>query len=223
MTSCNKLCTSTIPLLSSLDLDLQEKLIKNAVHKDFSKDDILVREEETVEAILIIRQGRVKLNRYDDQGKEYIISILSDGESLGEEIFLEKTSYPYNVEALTDGKLCMIRKKDFYEILTMDRKASLNLIRNLNQKLLRANGQLELLNENDGLKRIILFILDRTKNQDYKKLDLTIEDMAASTNLRSETISRKLRELEKAGAIERLGQKNIEVKDIEILYKILET
>lgn len=223
MTSCNKLCTSTIPLLSSLDLDLQEKLIKNAVHKDFSKADILVKEEEEVEAILLIRQGKVKLNRYDDQGKEYIISILSDGESLGEEIFLEKTSYPYNVEALTDGKLCMIRKKDFYEILTMDRKASLNLIRNLNQKLLRANGQLELLNENDGLKRIVLFILARTKNQDYKKLDLTIEDMAASTNLRSETISRKLRELEKSGAIERLGQKNIEVKSIEILYKILET
>lgn len=223
MTSCNKLCTSTIPLLSSLDLDLQKSLIKNAVHKDFSKADILVREEEEVDAILIIRQGRVKLNRFDDQGKEYIISILSDGDSLGEEIFLEKTTYPYNVEALTDGKLCLIKKKDFYQVLTMDRKASLNLIRNLNKKLIEANAQLELLNENDGLKRIVLFILDRTKNQDYKKLDLSIEDMAASTNLRSETISRKLRELEKTGAIKRLGQKNIEVRNIEILYKILET
>ncbi|NLC96820.1 MAG: Crp/Fnr family transcriptional regulator [Erysipelotrichaceae bacterium] len=210
----NGLCTLNIPLFKNLDLDIQEKLVKNAIYLDKKVDDILLYENDKVESVLIIREGRVKLNKYDKEGKEYILDILHDGDTIGENLLVEGVLSNYNVICITNVKICEIKISALLEIFKEKPEVALNLINVLITKLNQANRNLELLHENDAMMRIIKFFIDRYERLQEKELKLTIDDIAASINLRRETVSRKITELQKLGLIKREGHKSIYINDI---------
>ena len=56
--------------------------------------------------------------------------------------------------------------------------------------------------------------------QDSYAIEMSLEDIAASVNLRPETVSRKLRDIEKNGLIKRVGKCKIKVLDFTRLNEM---
>ncbi len=211
------LCTLNIPLFKNLDLDIQQRLVDKSLHTDKNREDILLNEEDEVSSIFIIREGRVKLNKYDKEGKEYILDILHDGDTIGEELIEEGLISPYNAICITNVKICEIKINDLLDIFKENPESAWNLIKVLTKKLNQANKNLELLHENDAMNRIVQFFIDRFDRLKSNELSLTIDDIAGSINLRRETVSRKISELQGMGLIKREGHKSIFINDINLL------
>ena len=67
------------------------------------------------------------------------------------------------------------------------------------------------------LAGFLLYRVDRSIDDDVV---LKLDDIAASVSLRTETVSRKLREMEREGLIQRLGHARIRVLDRDSLKEI---
>lgn len=214
--SCSGLCTNDIELFSSLAHDLQHKISASAIHTNRKKGEVIINEGDDNKSIFLIRDGRVKLSKFDFEGKEYIQDIMVKGDSVGEDLFLSSEPFPYTIVCVTDVKLCEIKKETFIDLIASNPDMAINLMHSLSEKLKRSNEKNLILQENDATRRLANFILDRHERTNGK-IELTIDDIAASINLRRETVSRKIKQLVNDEVLERVGQSGIKVLDSEKL------
>ncbi|TLX27006.1 Crp/Fnr family transcriptional regulator [Chryseobacterium indologenes] len=61
--------------------------------------------------------GEVKLNNYNEEGKEFIQNFLSEGQSCGESVLFIDKPYPMNAEAITDCSVLRLHKSVFLQLL----------------------------------------------------------------------------------------------------------
>lgn len=215
--SC-KLCTSDIVLFSNLPIEEQQNLQEISQHRTFAKGDILFRTGDKADTLRIVHGGKVKLHNYDIEGKEQIYDIIGDGDSIGEDLFLEEGAiFPYDATCVTDGRMCEISKGIFLDLLRAKPEVAMNLIGSLSRKLQQANERMDVLSENDAGMRLASFFYNRCKRHEAGIVDLTVDDIAASINLRRETVSRKIRELQQLDMVKRMGQSNIRITDMNRL------
>ncbi len=213
----------TIPLFSALPQDAQKNLTGHSVQSAMEKDSALFRVGDKVDSVFIIRKGRIKLCKYDNDGNEYILDILHDGDAMWENLFLENASSPYAAVCLSHVELCEIRKRDFTELLANHPGITMNLISLLALRLREANEKALLLSIRDPKVRLAGFLLDRDVRCIGPEIKLRLEDIAASIGLRPETVSRCLSRFEEDNLIKRLGQGKIMVTDRSGLKKVFES
>ena len=218
---CGENCIRNIDFLIGLPEEKQAKVIKNSTTSNLLKEESLFVEGEEVDGIYIIRSGRVKLCTYDAEGKEQIITIFSEGDTIWEGILIEGSRYPYHAICLDDVICCKIFKTDLEEAMT-DPAIALRVIGLLSKKLHNANERNMLLSITSPKSRIAGLILLRTHHAQTETLTLKLDDIAGSINLRPETISRKIKEMEREELIEKVGQSTIRILNraaLEELYK----
>lgn len=202
-----------------LNEGIEGLLMDYSKQESIKKNSYLFSEGEAVDSICIIRKGRVKLCRYDSLGREQIVTILSDNDIIWEGMFLDGSIYPYSAVCLTNASICRIHRDDFSKIVN-DPVAAMNTIVLLSKKLHDANERNMLLSTKDPMARLAGFLMYRVDRSTDEDVVLKLDDIAASVNLRTETVSRKLRELEKMNFIERLGHARIRVLDRDALRDI---
>lgn len=214
------LCTESIKLFQGLPQDVQEQIVLNALHVDAKAGETIVSEGDPADALYIVLEGKIKRSRYDAEGKEYILDIHIPGEVIGEDTFLMADVFNYHIQAVSSSKYCRISRETLRDLLSKNHDWGLDMIALLNQRLHEANARIQLLMENNALKRVTGFLLARDERLQGAIIALTIDDIAGSTNLRRETVSRKLTELQELGYIQRRGQKQIELIDRTKLFDV---
>lgn len=214
-------CTRQIDIFSTLPLESQEKVSQLAIHRVYEKGETIFREGEMADAFYVIHAGLVKLNSFDREGKETIYEILSDQEVIAEDIFLEKTPYPYSATCLVDTWTCEISRADFLNLLLEEPETTLTFLGSMSRKLRAAKEKAALLFENNAEVRLARFICLQAIQSHGRDLVLTVDEIAGSINLRRETVSRKIGQLTKRGFIERAGQSGIHVLDLEGLHQFV--
>jgi len=112
---CNQLCTSRIPLFQPLSIAEQKALISRALHLDYKKGEILLHEHDPAEKIMIIRYGKIKINHYSLEGKEYVLDILTEGDIYGEQNIFGGKDLEANAIALEKSGVCLISLADIQD------------------------------------------------------------------------------------------------------------
>lgn len=194
-------------------------LMGHSIHETLKKTSYLFREGEPVESIFIIKKGRIKLCRFDSLGREQIVTILTDGDMIWEGMLLDGSIYPYSAVCITSASIYRIRGDDFVKMVN-DPDAAMSTIMLLSKKLHDANERNMLLSTKDPMARLAGFLMYRVDRSEDDDVVLKLDDIAASVSLRAETVSRKLREMEKMGFIERLGHARLRVLDRDALRDI---
>ena len=219
--SCTTLCTEKIEFLAGLPSEKHVMIAQCAIRHRLSKGSFLFLEGDGVDAIYIIHSGKVKLSTSDKEGKEHISGIFSEKDTIWDGIFVQNSRYPYSGICITDVDCCKIYRRDFEKVI-LDPMISMRIIGLLSKKLHEANEKNLLLSTTDPKARIAGFLLYRSKRSATDTVTLRLEDIAASINLRPETISRKLKELEAQGLIRKTGQSSVLLKDTEGLKNIFQ-
>jgi len=120
-----------IPLFSELkDSDL-EQIAKMAVRQVYKKDNMVLIEEEVGSTMFVILNGRVKISRISDEGREVILSILVDGDFFGEMSILDGQTRSANAVTLEDTELLIIRRENFLQMLHSYPQVAINLLKEL--------------------------------------------------------------------------------------------
>lgn len=88
-----------------------------AVQTTFKKGELLFREGEQPHFYFQVVSGEVKMNNYNDEGKEFIQNIFTSQQSFAEPPLFTETTYPANAEAITDCSVFKLPKESFINLL----------------------------------------------------------------------------------------------------------
>jgi CRP/FNR family cyclic AMP-dependent transcriptional regulator len=206
----------SISLFSELnDCDLQE-IGKVAVRQIFKKDNMILVEEEVGSTMFIILDGRVKISRISEEGREVILSILSEGDFFGEMSILNGQTRSANVVTLEDSEILVIHREDFLHLLHNYPQIAINLLKELAHRLRRSDSQIKSLSLQNATGKVastLLRIADDSGKIHMGKVEIPRlppqQDLANMAGTSRETISRVLKALEKRGYIKKHGSRLI--------------
>lgn len=174
----------------------------------FSKGDQLFQEGQAAQNYYQVASGEIKMNNYNQDGKEYIQGMFSAGQSFGEPPLFAKVKYPANAEALTDAVVIQLHKAQFLELLEAHPDIHLKITETLASRLFYKAMMASEISSQEPEHRI-LRIIDYFKKHVHKiqgkfsfKVDLTRQQIADLTGLRVETVIRAMKSLEKKGEIQ---------------------
>lgn len=102
---------------------------------DYSKGDQLFAEGEAAQNYYQVVSGEVKMNNYNQDGKEFIQGMFSAGQSFGEPPLFASVKYPANAEALTDAVVIQLHKEPFFELLAEHPDIHLKITQTLASRL----------------------------------------------------------------------------------------
>jgi CRP-like cAMP-binding protein len=203
-----------VPIFSDLDNETLEKISKLGIRKSFKKDSVVLFEHETGAALFVIIEGKVKVSRVSDDGKEVILTILSDSDFFGEMAILDGLSRSANVTAMEDSELFIIQRSEFLELLQNHPEVSIALLQELTQRLRAADMKIKSLSLKDAEGKVATVILQladdigkiRQGTVEIDKLPFQ-HDLANMAGTSRETISRTLHTFAKKGLVELDGSK----------------
>lgn len=170
------------------------------------KGDILFYAGDIPKNFYQIGLGELKMNNFNDEGKEFIQGIFTMGMSLGEPpLFIDKP-YPANAEALTEAEVYVLPKEAFFTMLQKNPEVNLSITITLSQRLYFKSIMASEISSQDAEHRIIKLIdyfkeIVGLKPDDKYKVSLTRQQIADLTGLRVETVIRAIKSLEKKGSL----------------------
>lgn len=146
-------------------------------------------------------EGKVKMNNYSEDGKEFIQDIFTAGRSFGEPPLFINEPYPANAVAVTNAVIIQIKKSLFDEMLYKYPEVSVEINRSLARRLYYKAIMAPELSSQSPEKRL-LKLLHYLKEQSNTKTDfflveLSRQQLADLTGLRVETVIRTIKQLEK--------------------------
>jgi len=207
---------SMIPIFSELtDVEL-EKISKVAVKQLYRKDNMVLIEEEIGSTMFIILNGRVKISRISDEGREVILSILSEGDFFGEMSILDGQTRSANVVTLEDAEILVIRREDFLQMLHDYPQIAVNLLKELALRLRKSDAQIKSLSLQNATGKVastLLRIADDSGKIYKGQVEISKlppqQDLANMAGTSRETISRVLKSLQNQGYLRKEGSRLI--------------
>lgn len=228
--SCNnKLCVSKVPIFGALDhVDLLE-IIKLTKHPIYKKGEYLCNEGDTFATLFIVNEGRVKLSKFNVDGKEQILNIISEGGIFGEyHILSDSEPYNFSAIALTDMKICTLSKESLDYLLDKHPSINRKVFMEISKKLIQTENLVQNISSVNSDAKVAYVLLEFANNYGEKtengiriELPISREEMANYAGLTRETMSRKLSLMSKNGLIEAEGNKVIIIRDFDGLNEII--
>jgi CRP-like cAMP-binding protein len=203
-----------VPIFTDLDQTTLDKIAELGNFRKFEKDAVILLENETGSALFVIVCGKVKVSRNSDDGREVILTILSDSDFFGEMAILDGQNRSANVTAIEETELFIIQRSDFLDLLYNHPEVSISLLQELTKRLRGADMKIKSLSLKDAEGKVATVILQLADDigkikQGVVEIDkLPFQhDLANMAGTSRETISRTLHTFAKKGLIELEGTK----------------
>lgn len=220
ITCGNKLCTKKVSLFSKLDKYQLDTITSLIERKHYNKGELVLRFGDDFDRLYIVNHGTLKAVSYNEDGKEQILYILKDGDSIGELSLLKKAESQYDLIAIKESYICTIPKYKFDEFIKTNPDVIFAVLESTYEKITSLEKLVGAIASNDGDSRL-KFLINRLIKQSGDKtsegiiinLELNREDMANFVGVTRETISRKLSKLSDEGILKIIESKQILVID----------
>ena len=194
-----------------IEIELLEKY--NAVRKHYKKSEIIFEIDQLAMHYYQIISGAVKMNNYNDDGREFIQGIFYKNQSFGEPpMFLDRT-YPANAEAVEDCELLCISKDNFLRLINENPIVAIKIIEILSQRLHYKAVMAAEISTHDAEHRLLQLFDYSIAYYNFKKdvngyaIELTRQQIGDLTGLRVETVIRTIKALEKKGELKIINRK----------------
>ncbi|WP_062060421.1 Crp/Fnr family transcriptional regulator [Aquimarina longa] len=189
-------------------IDHQKLLDSGAVLKKYKRGEFLFQEGTIARYYYQVYFGEIKMNNYNQEGKEYIQGIFTKEKSFGEPPLFADFKYPANAEAITDSEVWQLPKEQFLKLLEKNPEIHHKFTSTLALRLYYKAIMVSEISTQEPEHRI-LRILDYLKNNSTTtievdttyKVELTRQQLADLTGLRVETVIRSIKKLEQKGEL----------------------
>lgn len=210
-------------------LSREELIALNAIssRKRLRAGETIMWAQEPVDFFANLIEGVVKLSKSMADGREQIVGLMFPGDFLGRPYAREQ---PFNVEAVTDVRLCRFPQRAFEDLAHNFEGLSERLFNDTLDELDRARDWLLLLGRKNAQEKLATFLhLLGRRSQEFGcahtnqpqviafDLPLSRAQIAAYLGLTIETVSRQLSKLRRAGVIEIVENRHIVVPRMDAL------
>jgi len=187
---------------------IPEELLINygATIETYRKKDVIFSEFETPKNYYQIVSGNIKLNHYNEEGRELIFAILNEGMSVCEMLLFIDHTFPVNAVVFEDATVLRLSKQKFLKMLDDHPKVAKDINNFLAERLYQKYIMLEnnsSLYANVRIKGVLDYhkSFSPDKTQYSFQMPLTRQQLAAMTGLRVETVIRHIKTFEKEGVV----------------------
>jgi CheY-like chemotaxis protein len=129
-------------------------LIQNREIRNYRKKGEIYREGSYPFYLFYINKGRVKVFKTNDDGKELIVGLYSEGDYFGHVNLMTDEPYTDSAAALDNCELNLIPKSDFNDLMHKNRQVSKKFIGILSKEIQENEDQLIKLAYNSVRKRV---------------------------------------------------------------------
>lgn len=133
-----------IDIFSDLNEPQLQKVNEIAIHKPLKKKEIIYLPGDRSDKVYLLKEGRVKVSRISEDGKEMTTVILEPGEIFGESALFGDEEYRSTMaEALNDAMVCTVYRNEFEDILKRQPEISLKLTKEIGKRKQEIENRLE--------------------------------------------------------------------------------
>jgi len=208
-----------VPLFAGLDDSEILNLISVVTRRKYPKDAVIFFENDLGDSLFMIISGRVKVAILSDDGREVILSVLSDGDFFGEMSILDNEPRSATAIAVEETEVAILSQKAFLATVENRPRILLNLLSALSSRLRKANHQIGSLALLDVYGRVAGVLLQMARETGTRLTDgrvrfrrPTHQEIANMIGATRETVSRMINDLHRQGYIEISG-KNVIIQD----------
>ncbi len=205
----------TMKTISCMNIEKDILYSYGGEDKNFKPGEIIYREGDHALYYHQIINGKVKLNNYNDEGKEFIHNIFGENQSFGDSMMFVEKFYPMNAVSITSSEIIRLPKNNFLKLLEENPKYCMAMNACLAQRLYFKAIMLQSMSSQNSMQRL-KGLLDYLKSYDSEDcsqcfhVELTRQQIANLTGLRVETVIRTLKKMEKEG--------QLKIENRKILY-----
>ena len=193
--------------------------------REIPKGTVLFRVGEPGKEMYVLQSGKVAISK-KVRDVEKVLAILGPGEFFGEMAIIANKPRNASATVAEDAKLLVIDPKTFESMIRGNAEIAVRMIKKLAERLSEADAQIENLLLSDPSSRIIHQVLQACQNrgrpmEEGIEIDFPIRDLPREIGLGEPAVRFMLDKLERAGLIERSGDR-LTVYDTARLHDFLQ-
>lgn len=211
------------PLFLALDPEGAAALRASLTERSVAKGEIIFQEGEAGDRLYVILEGKVKLGRSSNDGRESLLAILGPGEMFGELSLFDPGPRTSTATALTDAVILALSNEQLRPWLAGRPEVAAALLQALARRLRRTNEAMADLVFSDVPGRVAKALMDLgekfgeiTAEGLMVTHDMTQEELAQLVGASRETVNKALADFAQRGWI-RLESRQVMILDVERL------
>jgi CRP/FNR family cyclic AMP-dependent transcriptional regulator len=208
----------SIPLFSHVaDGDL-EQIASHLIERRYPRNTTIVEEGLPGDYMYIIREGRVKVTKLSEDGREKILAFFEPGHFVGDMALLDRAPRSASVKALTPVRVLALSRADFTGLIRKSPDLAIAVIRELSGRLRAVNDQASALSfqrVKDRTKGLLVRLAkeEATDAQHLMTPALTHQQIADMIGTSRETVTRVIKDLKTSGWLGQDGKRYVVSRD----------
>ena len=172
-----------------------------------ARNEVLFRQGDKVTAIYFVEAGRLRLERRTFDGRLLVLATTPAGEFFVEAALFSET-FHCDAVASEPSEVRVYPKAAVLDALRADPANALSFLAHMAHQVMGLRQRLELMRVRSAKERVMLY-LELKAGPGGRSVDLRspLQDIAGELGLTREALYRTLASLERAGAIERAGDR----------------
>ncbi|MBV7529101.1 response regulator [Chitinophaga sp. sic0106] len=216
---------STTQLLQHLSAqELLETLKQHKPTNHFKKKQQVYAEGNQPQYLYYIIQGKIKISKRNEEGKELIVGLYNEGDFFGYQAMMQESAYQEDAECMEDSVLGLIPMADFELLINQHPQVMRKFVQLLARNAAEREQQLIGLAYNSLRKKVAeaLLTMDKKFNDTGNEYTLHIsrENLAAMAGVAKESLIRTLGDFRNESLIQ-LKEGDIIITDREKLATII--
>jgi CRP-like cAMP-binding protein len=200
--SCANCSARHISPINSLTISELEHLEAHRSCNYFKKNQSLFLEGSYPRGVFCLNQGKVKIFRRGDEGKEQIIHIAKHGELVGFRAMFSGEPYKVAAETLEESNICFIAKDEFLSLMDTNTTLRNGIIKELSKELADRAEFITNMAQKSVRERLAFALVILSGIYENEPINLSREDMANFVGTATETLIRLLKDFKEEGLIE---------------------
>jgi hypothetical protein len=194
---------------------LIEKLEEKYEVESYNKKQVLYSEGRKPRYLYFLLKGKVKCYKTNEDGKEYITNLYSEGDFIGYSALIEDTLYEDTATILEDADVMQIPKEDFINMIFGDISIASKFIQIMTRNVKEKEERLLNLAYSSLRKRVAKALVDImgkfNLEQEKNPIEISREDIAHYVGTATESLIRTLSDFK--------AEKHIDIRNGKIIVK----
>ncbi|PKN37154.1 MAG: transcriptional regulator [Deltaproteobacteria bacterium HGW-Deltaproteobacteria-2] len=168
---------------------------KIAVDKHYNKGDIIFYDGDEGVGFYLVVAGSINVYKLSPDGKEQILHIVKEGDTIGAVPVFSGKSFPANARAISKSHLLFFDRNKFIQLITNKPSLTMNILALLSMRLREFTIQVENLSLKEipgRLAAYLLYLAQEQGNKDLIKLTISKVQLANLLGTGPESLSRAL-------------------------------
>jgi CheY-like chemotaxis protein/CRP-like cAMP-binding protein len=190
--------------------------------RKYPRKSIIFEEGQYPKWLFYIQKGKTKCVVSNEEGKEFITSICSEGDFIGFAPMINETRYRESAYAFDDCELVLLSRDEFFEILYKHHEVVLKLMDMLALRITQQNHKLISLAYNSVRRKVadaLITMYEKYEQNGRASFSILRDDLAAMTGTAKETVIRTLSDFKDDGYI-KLENNVITIEEVKLLRSI---